>query len=241
VPTDTRVCIESRGRTVRVNAPFGHAINETLGRLLSALVGQQTGSSVGMSVDPYRISFEVPQGVSAGVFRDLLASTEPAHLESYLELALKGSETLKFRLVQVAAKFGALKRYQGQNRYGADRLLAALEDTPAYDEAIREIFHGDLAIEGAADVLRRIQSDEIELRIVGDETPLGRSSQSTGQELLVPEKADASVIQAIKSRIQNAVCCCVVCTAKRGTIRPRSGGFASNPNVRSVGRRGLPR
>ena len=133
LPTDDRICIESRGRTVRVNATFGHQINETLGRLLSALVGQQTGSSVGMSVDPYRISFEVPQGVSAGVFRDILASTDPAHLESYLELALNGSETLKFTLVQVAAKFGSLKRYQGRNRYGADRLLEALEGTPVYD------------------------------------------------------------------------------------------------------------
>ncbi len=213
LPTDERICIESRGRTVRINAALGHRINETLGRLLSALVGQQTGSSVGMSVDPYRISFEVPQGVSAGVFRDHLVSTDPAHLESYLELALKGSETLKFTLVQVAAKFGSLKRYQGRSRYGADRLLEALEATPVYDEALREIFHRDLALEAATDVLRRIQSGEIELVISGDETPIGTTSRPTGQELLVPEKADASVIEAIKDRIQNdrVLLCCLHC------------------------------
>jgi len=213
LPTDDRICIESRGRTIRVNAAFGHQINETLGRLLSALVGQQTGSSVGMSVDPYRIGFEVPQGVSAGVFRDILTSTDPAHLESYLELALKGSETLKFTLVQVAAKFGSLKRYQGHNRYGADRLLEALEDTPVYDEALREIFHRDLAVDAASEVLKRIQSGEIELVVLGDETPIGTSSRPTGQELLVPEKADASVIEAIKDRIQNdrVLLCCLHC------------------------------
>jgi len=44
MPTDSRICIEARGKTVRVNACFGHEINETLGRLLSALVGQQTQS-----------------------------------------------------------------------------------------------------------------------------------------------------------------------------------------------------
>ena len=213
LPTDDRICIEARGRTVRVNAAFGHRINETLGRLLSALVGQQTGSSVGMSVDPYRIGFEVPQGVSAGVFRDILESTEPAHLESYLELALKGSETLKFTLVQVAAKFGSLKRYQGRNRFGADRLLEALEATPVYDEALREIFHRDLAVEAAGDLLHRIQSGEIEIVVVGDETPIGTTSRPTGQELLVPEKADASVIEAIKKRIQNdrVLLCCLHC------------------------------
>ncbi|MFD1641654.1 DEAD/DEAH box helicase [Halohasta litorea] len=211
LPTDRRICIESRGRTVRVDAAFGHEINETLGRLLSALVGQQTGSSVGMSVDPYRISFEVPQGVSAGVFRDILQSTDPDHLESYLELALKRSETLKFTLAQVAAKFGSLKRYQGRGRFGGDRLLEALEGTPVYDEAMREIFHRDLALEETADVLRRVQEGDLDLVVVGDVTPIGTTSRPSGQELLVPEKADASVIEAIEDRIHNdrvLLCCC---------------------------------
>ncbi|WP_253738635.1 DEAD/DEAH box helicase [Halohasta salina] len=211
LPTDRRICIESRGRTVRVNAAFGHEINETLGRLLSALVGQRTGSSVGMSVDPYRISFEVPQGVGAGTFREVLRSTEPAHLESYLELALKNSETLKFTLAQVAAKFGSLKRYQGRGRFGGDRLLAALEGTPVYDEAMREIFHRDLDVDGTADVLERIRSDDLELVVIGDETPIGTTARPSGQELLVPEKADASVIESIKKRIRNdrvLLCCC---------------------------------
>jgi ATP-dependent Lhr-like helicase len=211
MPTDQRLCIEARGRTVRVTAAFGHEINETLGRLLSALVGQQTGSSIGMSVDPYRISFEVPQGVNGGVFRDILQSTDPDHLESYLELALKNSETLKFTLAQVAAKFGSLKRYQGRNRFGGDRLLDALEGTPMYDEALREIFHRDLAVDATADVLSRLQSGELDLVLIGDETPIGTSSRPSGQELLVPEKADASVIEAIKTRIQNdrvLLCCC---------------------------------
>ena len=223
LPTDRRICIEARGRTVRVNAAFGHEINETLGRLLSALVGQQTGSSVGMSVDPYRISFEVPQGVTGGVFRDILQSTDPDHLESYLELALKGSETLKFTLAQVAAKFGSLKRYQGRSRFGGDRLLAALAGTPVYDEALREIFHRDLDVEGAASVLDRIQRDELSLMVVGDETPIGTTSRPSGQELLVPDKADASVIEAIKTRIQNdrVLLCCCHCKAWHHTTKVR--------------------
>ncbi|OYR81426.1 hypothetical protein DJ72_10860, partial [Halorubrum distributum] len=47
--------IEGSARTVAVNAAFGHEVNETLARLLAALVGQRAGSSVGMDVDPYRI------------------------------------------------------------------------------------------------------------------------------------------------------------------------------------------
>ena len=211
IPTSSRLVVEAQASTVRLNSPYGHEVNETLGRLLAALVGQRTGSSVGMSVDPYRVEFEVPSGVGLSAFRDVLLSTDPDHLRSYLELALKGSETLKFTLSQVAAKFGALKRYQGQGRFGGDRLLEALEETPVYEEALREVFHRDLAVEDAADVLRRLQAGEIELDVVGEATPLGGSGTTHGQELLVPENADASVIETLKKRLRNdriLLCCC---------------------------------
>jgi ATP-dependent Lhr-like helicase len=211
VPTTDRFVLEGQAETVRLNSPVGHEINETLGRLLAALVGQQTGSSVGMQVDPYRIEFDAPPRTGLAAFEDALRSTDPAHLEAYLELALKRSDTLKFTLAQVAAKFGALKRYQGRERFGGDRLLSALEDTPVYDEALRAVFHRDLDIAGAADVLERLQSGDLELVVVGEATPIGSAGRSHGRELLVPETADASVIEAVKTRIENdriLLCCC---------------------------------
>jgi ATP-dependent Lhr-like helicase len=203
MPTDDRIVIEGRGRTVTVNAARGHRVNETLGRLLSALVGQRTGSSVGMEVDPYRVEFEVPPKVGVAEFVDALESTDPDHVEPLLELALKRSDTLKFTLSHVAATFGALKRWQGDGRFGADRLLAALEDTPAYDEAVREVFHEDLAVERTAELLRAIRAGEVELAVARDRTPLGTGGRSSGRELLVPENADASVIETVKERIRN--------------------------------------
>ena len=212
LPTDRRLLVEGEARTVALNATFGHEINETLGRLLAALVGQRTGSSIGMEVDPYRISFEVPPSVGPSTFRAVLLETDPDHLEPLLELALKRSDTLKFTLAQVAAKFGALKRYQGDHRFGADRLLAALSDTPVFDEAVREVFHRDLEIDGTADLLGRLRSDDttadsdgrdIEVAIVGERTPLGTGGRSGGREFLVPENADASVIDTVRDRIMD--------------------------------------
>jgi ATP-dependent Lhr-like helicase len=213
-PTADRLVLEGRGRTVVLNSCYGHRVNETLGRLLAALVGQRTGSSVGIDVDPYRVSFEVPPKVSVHDFRDVLAGTDPSHVEALLELALKNSESLKFTLAQVAAKFGALKRYQGRNRFGADRLMAALEDTPIYDEAVREVFHVDLAVEETTELLHRLRDDEVELVVASDRTPVGLDGQSSGLDLLVPENADASVIEAVRDRIQNdrVILCCLHCT-----------------------------
>ena len=214
LPTDERLVVEGRGRTVVLNVPYGHEVNRTLGRLLSALIGQRTGSSVGMEVDPYRVELEVPSAVDPGTVIRILEETEPAHVEGLLELAMKNAETLKFTLAHVAEKFGALKRYEGRDRFGGDRLVAALEGTPVFREAIREVFHTELAVDETARLLERIQSGEVAVVGARDRTPIGSGGRSSGRELLVPENADASVVETIKDRIldDRVILFCVHCT-----------------------------
>ncbi len=205
VPSDERIVIEGFGREIVINAAFGHTINETLGRLLSALIGQRTGASVAMEVDPYRIELEVPSGISITDVVEIFETTEPKHVATLIELSLKNADALKFTLAQVAAKFGALKRWKGkgssQNRFGKDRLLRALEGTPIYDESIRVVLHEQLDVNGASDVIRRVQSGELKLETVSERTALGRAGRSSGRELLSPENADASVVETVKDRI----------------------------------------
>jgi len=202
-PTDDRIVVEHQGRTVVVNAAFGHQVNETLGRVLSSLVGQRTGSSVGLDVDPYRIELEVPSGVTGPDVVEVIEDTDPDHVEAIIELNLKRSDALKFKLSQVAAKFGALKRWQGSGNFSADRLLAALADTPVYDEAVREVFHEELDVAGAAEVLSAVRAGEVDLVSVGGRTSVGTGGRSGGRELLAPENADASVIDTVRERIRN--------------------------------------
>jgi len=224
VPTDERVVIEGSARTVAVNAAFGHEVNETLARLLAALVGQRAGSSVGMDVDPYRIEFEVPHGVGPGTFREVLETTDPERLEAYLELAVKKSDALKFTLAQVAAKFGAVKRYkEGRGRFGGDRLLTALADTPVYDEALREVFHADLAAPETADLLEGVQHGSTDLAIARERTPLGTAGRSAGTEFLVPDNADADVIETVRERIRDdrVILFCLHCTEWKQTTKVR--------------------
>ncbi|WP_336327785.1 DEAD/DEAH box helicase [Halovenus sp. HT40] len=204
VATDDRIVVEFGAGSIVVNACFGHKINETLSRLLSALLGQRTGSSVGMEVDPYRIELDVPQGISMADVEEILRETDPDHVRGLIELSLKNADALKFKLAQVAATFGALKRWRGNGStgFGKSRLLDALEGTPVYDEALRELIHEELSIEGAQDVLRGVQSGEIEIETVGEHTPVGIGGRGSGTELLTPENADASVIETVKERLQ---------------------------------------
>ncbi|AJF27242.1 helicase [Haloarcula sp. CBA1115] len=215
IPDDTTILVEFHGREVIVNACYGHKINETLGRVLSALLGQRAGSSVAMDVDPYRITLEVPRRITAGDVIEVIEDTDPDHLPALIELSLKNADALKFKLAQVATKFGSLKRWRGRGStdFGRDRLLAALEDTPMYDEALREVRHEDLAIEATADLLRDIQRGDVALETVGEHTPIGTGGSSSGRELLSPENADASVIKTVKERIQSdrVILACLHC------------------------------
>ena len=202
--TDERIVVEFSGRSVVVNACLGHKTNETLGRLLSALLGQRAGSSVGLEVDPYRIELEVPRGVTAADAVEVLHETEPAHVRELIELSLNNADALKFKLAQVAATFGRIKPWRGSgNRFGKRRLLDALEGTPVYEEALRELLHEELAVEGASRALDRIQTGDLGVETVGGHTPIGTGGRSSGTELLTPENADASVIRTVKERIQN--------------------------------------
>jgi ATP-dependent Lhr-like helicase len=122
-------------------------------------------------------------------------------VEPLLELSLDRSEALAFRLSQVAEHFGAIKPWQGDSSPPASRLRQYLADTPAYEEAKREVFHEDLDVDAAADVLRSIQAGEIALDLVGGRTPIGTAGRSSNMELLVPENADAGVVEQVKDRI----------------------------------------
>jgi ATP-dependent helicase Lhr and Lhr-like helicase len=203
IPTADRIVVEFAAGKIVVNACFGHKVNETFGRVLSSLVGQRTGSSVGMDVDPYRIELDVPAKVDGHEVVAVLRETDPDHVGPLIELSLKHSDTLKFTLAQVAAKFGALNRWEGSGPVSMGRLLGALEDTPMYDEAVREVFHDDLAVDATADLLREIQAGDIEVVPTGGRTPVGSGGRSSGRELLAPENADASVINTVRERIQN--------------------------------------
>ncbi len=214
VPHDGVLVIEGTSQRVVVNACYGHRTNDTLGRLLAALLGQRTGSAIGLDVDPYRIELEVPPRTSATDVLEVLEDTDPDHVRPLIELSLKQSDALKFRVAHVAAKFGALKRWRSSSAgLPPGRILEALADTPMYAEAVRELIHEELDPERAGRVLTALQGDDLEVAVLGERTPIGLAGRTGISELLSPEHADASVIKSVRERLQEdrVILCCIHC------------------------------
>jgi len=184
VPTEDTIALEQDGTMIVINLCGGHKVNETLGRVLTSLLAARFGASVAMEIDPYRIKLELPRVFNAERIKELLMTTSPDHIEPIIEMTLKNTMLLKWKMVHVARKFGALSRDMDYDRISMKKLLEVFERTPMYDEAVREIFHDKLDIERAKEVLENIQNGLMKI-VTQPSSPIGEAGFLGGRELML--------------------------------------------------------
>jgi ATP-dependent Lhr-like helicase len=212
VPDDKTLVIESDENAVIINACFGHNTNETLGKVLTTLLAARFGSSVAQEIDPYRIRLEGPRRLKPVDIRSMILGISPEHIEPVIEMTLKNTSLMKWKMVHVARKFGALSKDLDYERISMKKLLEIYKGTSMYDEVIREIMHDMLDVEKASDVLSLIASGSYHIEVSGP-TPIGTSGFSMKRDLVAPEKADRSIVLALKERIMhdNIILFCIHC------------------------------
>ncbi|MEI8002907.1 MAG: hypothetical protein WCG94_01075 [Methanothrix sp.] len=202
VPDESHIVVESGGEGAIINACFGHKTNDTLGRVVTSILSARFGSSVAMQIDPYRIELTLPKAMLAEEIKKLLLELDSTYVEPILEMTLKNTTLLRWKMVHVARKFGAFSRDVDYQRVSMAKILAVFEGTPMHREALREIYHDRLDIERAKWVLERIRDGSIEI-ITSSLSPIGTSGRGGGRDVTSPEHADAAVIDLLKNRIMN--------------------------------------
>jgi ATP-dependent Lhr-like helicase len=172
VPDESQIVVESGGEGAIINACFGHKTNDTLGRVITSILSARFGSSVALQIDPYRIELTLPKALLAEEIRKLLLELDPTYVEPILEMTLKNTTLLRWKMVHVARKFGAFSRDVDYQRVSMAKLLAVFEGTPMHREALREIYHDRLDLERAKWVLEKIRDGSIEI-ITSSLSPIG--------------------------------------------------------------------
>lgn len=202
VPNDKLITIENDKNIIIINACFGSKVNETIARILSSLITAKTGSSISIQTDPYRIILETSTSIKPEIVKKYLLETKPETVEEILRIVLKNSSYLKWQGLHVAKKFGLIRKDANYSIFGMHKLMDVLKDTVVYDEAINRIIHEKMDVEKIKNVLKNIQNKNIDVQITGI-TSIGLAGEERRKELIGPERADRSILLALKKRLEN--------------------------------------
>ncbi|MEM2968919.1 MAG: DEAD/DEAH box helicase [Candidatus Bathyarchaeia archaeon] len=210
VPTDKRVILEDWEDFVIIHANFGSLTNRALAQLLGQALSDKLGHGIVVQHDPYRIFVQTMSAANAvrilEVFNELSALPDQA-IRDLLTRSTVKTGLFKRRMIHVARRFGALKKWADFSNVSLQKLITSFENTPIYEEGLKEVFTKDLDADGLIQVLSKIRSREITLQIVdtgGNATPIARvgiERVSMKTDLIPPERMRAVLVESAKARL----------------------------------------
>jgi ATP-dependent Lhr-like helicase len=203
VPDDTTITIDVEEKTIVLNTCFGTKVNETLGRLISAMLAQAIGESIGINSDAYRITLELPGRIPPERIKEILLTTKPDTLDYLMRTILQNSTYLRWQLVHVARKFGAIKKDFDYKTVGMKRLFNLFEQSLILEEALDKLLWERMDIPHTVQILQKIQHGDITIHIQGL-SPIALTGFETIRGLMVPQRADRSILMALKKRLEEA-------------------------------------
>ena len=203
IPTDQLITLENTDEGVVCNVCAGHKANEALGRILAILISARYGTTVGIELDAYRMLLRLPSSIRAADVRDFIADLDPATMPGILRLALKRTALFKWKLVQIAKKFGAIDPDADYEKISIHRLLEFFDDTVVQQEAYRELLTGYMDADMAASVIRQVRSGEVTVAI-GPLSLIGAGGLLSSRDSIPPPTADSVVLATLKRRLDQS-------------------------------------
>jgi ATP-dependent Lhr-like helicase len=212
VPTEKRIVLEDWEDFVIIHANFGSLANRALAQLLGEILSDKLGHGIVVQHDPYRIFVQTMGAANVTrileVFDELRAIPEQTVKDTLTKSTAK-TGLFKRRTIHVARRFGALKKWADFSSVTLQKLITSFQDTPIYDEGLKEVFTKDLDADGLVRVLGGIRDGEIQLQALetgGNATPIARAGierVSMKTDLIPPERMRAVLVESAKARLLN--------------------------------------
>lgn len=207
VPTDRRITVEEWKEYVVIHASFGSLVNRTLAILLGHVLSEQTGYSVAIQEDPYRIMTQTMGSIDSNKVRDVLHELSTMNIDDVTVEAVIKTGLFKRRIIHVARKFGAVSKWADFSNISLRQLIKSFQGTAIFDEAIKETLNKDLDIKGTISVLNDMREANIEVVLLeaeGGATPiaqLGLEKIGMRYNIIPPEKMKLITLESAKARL----------------------------------------
>jgi ATP-dependent Lhr-like helicase len=214
VPTDKRVLVEDWEDFVIMQTNFGSLANRALAQLLGHILSDQTGYSVVVQHDPYRIFVNTMGAVNADRIIMVIDSMKKMSAQDIRDIMIRSivkTGLFKRRMFHVARRFGGIQKWVDLSRVSLRKMLESFEGTAIYDEALKEIFRKDLDLEQAINVLAAVRDGTVEVQKVetmGDASPVARvgiEKVSMKTDLIPPERMKLILVESARARLLNEV------------------------------------
>ena len=212
LPTEKRIVLEDWEEFVIIHANFGSLTNRALAQLLGQVLSEKLGQGIVVQHDPYRIFVQTIGAANADriieVLREIVQMPEQAVRETLTKSTVK-TGLFKRRVIHVARRFGALKKWADFSNVSLQKIITSFEGTPIYEEGLKEVFTKDLDADNLVTVLQKIRDGEVELQILetgGTATPVARvgiERVSMKTDLIPPERMRAVLVESAKARLLN--------------------------------------
>ncbi|WP_048151957.1 DEAD/DEAH box helicase [Palaeococcus ferrophilus] len=221
--TDRDIGVESLPKGLVIHADFGNRVNETIGRFLWAFLSSKYGKVFTLKGQGHAIVFKTPFQLNPAEVASLLR-TSPEALEFIVGRAVRESNVYRWRMLNVAKRFGALRRDAKIRR--VDRLF---EGTVVEKETLNELFHDKLDIGGAERVLKLLGEGmlRVKTKLAREPSPLAKLNLSVGGEFLVTGELERDeVLELFRKRLEESEVV-LLCTNCGWNARTRVGRLRS--------------
>ncbi|MHA2218409.1 MAG: hypothetical protein ACXACY_20945, partial [Candidatus Hodarchaeales archaeon] len=203
IPKRNILLIETAGRQLVIHSFLGSRGNETLGLLLSSVIGARQGHSVEYRTDPYSVFLSVSRPLSV---KAVLETIEPQHIRPLLEHRITMTDLFSWRIRQVAKRFGVLSE-SAENSVMMTRLIVSrYTNTVVGQEAINEILTESMNQEIVTEFIHSINQNKLEIQeipVKNFTSPLSAAATEPISSNVLKLKPSTVILEKIEKRIRN--------------------------------------
>ncbi|UCE14251.1 MAG: hypothetical protein JSV04_03505, partial [Candidatus Heimdallarchaeota archaeon] len=203
VPSKKTILLESAGRQAVLHSFLGSKGNETLGLLVSSIIGAKQGHSVEFRSDPYSIFLSLPRPTN---LKPILQSIKPDHILPLVKHRIGNSDLFNWRIRQVAKRFGAVSEDVESSPMMTRLIVSRYKDTLIGEETINEILFEKMDVNAVVEFFTELHKGKLnleEIEVKQFESPLSYAATQPISLNVLKIRPSHIILEKVEKRIRN--------------------------------------